>query len=517
MDIVGHLARTVSPAVLGDDNSPAKNSLLEQFYAIFAARLAEGDTYQRFANDTIAGDDQGFYDRVWTDAAYRDQMSRELAATHKVDAATAGGLVAMAAPLAFNEIKSLAGDTPVPQFLNANMTAYQHHIPAWAGVGIVAAAPAGAHVPETLSVAPLVREEPASGSFMKALLPIIGLIILGALAWALLRGCQDHPTPVGTPEVTEEQVVDEQVVDEQVAVIGDVEPASLHLATDDANTLYACSMNVGDTALQTVVLDAMTTAFGDEANKCRAEVNNDFATDMPAAPVLAAILSVIQTTPNASMVIQGDQIVVNSPDAAALEALVSDLQAVAPSMTVSAEAPLNLQDEIEDSLAAAGAALDKLGDTPDPSDVARALSLQVVNFELDKAFIPDANKRFLDRAVDIITNVPNMALMIIGHTDSQASDAYNLELSRARAESMREYLIAQGVDANKLKVKGMGESEPIADNETEQGRFRNRRIEFVVYNESTMSADAVVTAPDAPDLNPQEANDATQGTPLDPQ
>ena len=217
------------------------------------------------------------------------------------------------------------------------------------------------------------------------------------------------------------------------------------------------------------------------------------------------------------MVIQGDQIVVNSPDAAALEALVSDLQAVAPSMTVSAEAPLNLQDEIEDSLAAAGAALDKLGDTPDPSDVARALSLQVVNFELDKAFIPDANKRFLDRAVDIITNVPNMALMIIGHTDSQASDAYNLELSRARAESMRAYLIAQGVDANKLKVKGMGESEPIADNETEQGRFRNRRIEFVVYNESTMSADAVVTAPDAPDLNPQEANDATQGTPLDPQ
>ena len=188
MDIISHLTRTVSPAVLGDDNNPAKKSLLEQFYAIFAARLADEETYGRFANENIANDDQGFYDRVWTDGSHRDQISRELAGTHNVDATAARGLVAMAAPLAYHEIKSLAGTTPVPQFLNDNLSNYQHHIPAWASAvvpaGMVAAAPgaAGHRISDTVSTAPLQREEEKSGSFMKALLPIIGLIIVGALA-----------------------------------------------------------------------------------------------------------------------------------------------------------------------------------------------------------------------------------------------------------------------------------------------------------------------------------------------
>ena len=65
MDIISHLTRTVSPAVLGDDRNPAKQNLLEQFYAIFAARLADNMTYTRFANENIARDDQGFYVCLW--------------------------------------------------------------------------------------------------------------------------------------------------------------------------------------------------------------------------------------------------------------------------------------------------------------------------------------------------------------------------------------------------------------------------------------------------------------------
>ena len=72
MDIISHLTRTVSPAVLEDDRSPAKKNLLEQFYAIFAARLADNDTFSRFANENIARDDNAFYDRVWTEGAHRD-------------------------------------------------------------------------------------------------------------------------------------------------------------------------------------------------------------------------------------------------------------------------------------------------------------------------------------------------------------------------------------------------------------------------------------------------------------
>ena len=536
MDIINHLTRTVSPAVLGDDHSPAKQNLLEQFYAIFAARLADANTYNRFANENIGRDDQQFYDRVWTEDAHRDQIARELATKHDVDQTAARGLVAMAAPLAFHEIKSLAGNTPVPQFLNDNLDSYQHHIPAWASTvlpaGLLAATPAvaGEHISDTVSTAPLQREEEQKGSFLKALLPIIGLIILGALAWALLRGCQENPEPVATPAVTEQQAADG---DEQVAVAAAIEPASLSIATGENNELYACRMNVGNETLQTNVMNALTSAFGDEANKCRTDVDDNFAADMPAAAQLATILPIVKNVPNASMIIKGDNITVNAPDAAALEKLVSDLQAAAPAMTVQAEGPLDLQGEIDDSLAAADAAMMNLGENPDPRDVARALSIQVINFEVDEAVIPDVNKAFLDRAAKIMAEVPDMNLVIIGHTDSQASDAYNMELSRERADSVKAYLVSQGIDESKLSTKGMGETDPIADNSTEQGRFRNRRIEFMVNDQDVNTNEAMATGNTAlgtnnsmdPDMNPLDNNnddllpdgdDATQGTALDP-
>ena len=542
MDIISHLTRTVSPAVLGDDRNPAKQNLLEQFYAIFAARLADNTTYTRFANENIARDDQGFYDRVWTDDAHRDQIVRELAGKHNVDATAARGLIAMAAPLAYHEIKSLAGTTPVPQFLNDNLASYQHHIPAWASTvlpaGMMAAAPAGARISDTVSTDPIRREEEEKGSFMKALLPIIGLIILGALAWALLRGCEDNPEPVGKPVATEQQAAN----DGQTAVAADIEPASLRVATGENSELYACRMNVGNETLQGNVMDALTATFGDEANNCRADVDDNFSIDMPAAAQLSSILPIVKNVPNASMLIKGDTITVNAPDAAALDKLVADLQAVAPAMTVKAEGPLDEQNEIDSSLTASQTAMDNLGQDPDPRDVARALSLQVVNFEVDKAVIPEVNKPLLNNAVKIMQQVPDMKLLIIGHTDKTADAAYNMKLSQERAQAMKDYLVAQGADPSKLITKGMGETDPIADNATEQGRFRNRRIEFAVYDETanTNAGMAIsnnddvmlneddrgvnATMPD-PDLNPLDSNnddilpdadDASRGTALDP-
>ena len=508
MDIISHLTRTVSPAVLGDDRNPAKKNLLEQFYAIFAARLADNDTYNRFANENIARDDQEFYDRVWTDGAHRDQIARELAGKHNVDATAARGLIAMAAPLAYHEIKSLAGTTPVPQFLNDNLASYQHHIPVWASTvlpaGMIAGAPAGARLSDTVSTDPIRREEEEKGSFMKALLPIIGLIILGALAWALLRGCQDNPEPVGTPVATEQQAAN----DGQAVVAADIEPASLRIATGENSELYACRMNVGNETLQSNVMDALTATFGDEANNCRADVDDNFSIDMPAAAQLASILPIVKNVPNASMLIKGDTITVNAPDAAALDKMVADLQAAAPAMTVKAEGPLDEQSEIDNSLTASQAAMDNLGQDPDPRDVARALSLQVVNFEVDKAVIPEVNKPLLNNTVKIMQQVPNMKLMIIGHTDKTADAAYNMKLSQERAQAMKDYLVAQGADPSKLMTKGMGETDPIADNATDQGRFRNRRIEFVVYDETANANDGMVISKSAldPDLNPLDSD-----------
>src|SRR5690606_39433355 len=99
---------------------------------------------------------------------------------------------------------------------------------------------------------------------------------------------------------------------------------------------------------------------------------------MAAAAQLSSILLIVKNVQIASMLIKGDTITVNAPDAAALDKLVADLQAAAPAMTVKPEAPLDAQAEIDNSLTASQAAMDNLGQNPDPQDVARALSLQVV-------------------------------------------------------------------------------------------------------------------------------------------
>ena len=65
-----------------------------------------------------------------------------------------------------------------------------------------------------------------------------------------------------------------------------------------------------------------------------------------------------------------------------------------------------------------------------------------------------------------------------GHTDNSGDPASNVTLSQQRADAVRAYLIQQGVDANALVTKGYGDSKPVASNETDEGKFRNRRIEF---------------------------------------
>ena len=72
-----------------------------------------------------------------------------------------------------------------------------------------------------------------------------------------------------------------------------------------------------------------------------------------------------------------------------------------------------------------------------------------------------------------------MNLSIEGHTDSDADDAYNLTLSQQRTESVRDYLIAKGIDMNRLSAVGYGETQPIADNKNAAGKAKNRRVELI--------------------------------------
>ncbi|MEE9414378.1 MAG: OmpA family protein, partial [Acidimicrobiales bacterium] len=85
----------------------------------------------------------------------------------------------------------------------------------------------------------------------------------------------------------------------------------------------------------------------------------------------------------------------------------------------------------------------------------------------------------LDQAVDILNRDPALNVVVEGHTDSDGSERLNLDLSFRRADAVRTYLVDNGVAADRLTTVGRGESNPIADNSTPEGKRQNRRIEFV--------------------------------------
>ncbi len=104
--------------------------------------------------------------------------------------------------------------------------------------------------------------------------------------------------------------------------------------------------------------------------------------------------------------------------------------------------------------------------------------LQNIFFDVDKYDLKDKSITELDKVTRFLKDNPALKVEISGHTDNVGSDAYNIELSQKRAQSVYNHLIANGIDAKRLSTKGYGASRPLADNSTESGRQQNRRIEF---------------------------------------
>jgi len=85
---------------------------------------------------------------------------------------------------------------------------------------------------------------------------------------------------------------------------------------------------------------------------------------------------------------------------------------------------------------------------------------------------------------------PNTDLLVVGHTDSKGTSEYNMGLSDRRAAAVVNYLVSQGVDRGRLRLTARGEGEPIASNDTEDGRQKNRRVEVAIYANDKLKADA---------------------------
>lgn len=111
-----------------------------------------------------------------------------------------------------------------------------------------------------------------------------------------------------------------------------------------------------------------------------------------------------------------------------------------------------------------------------------------IQFETGKSDIRTKSFKILNQAVEIFKKYPSIKIEIQGHTDDRGKESYNQKLSEARADAVREYLVAQGVEDARITSKGFGPSSPVASNKTRSGRAQNRRIEFQIVQGDGVSA-----------------------------
>ena len=131
--------------------------------------------------------------------------------------------------------------------------------------------------------------------------------------------------------------------------------------------------------------------------------------------------------------------------------------------------------EMEQATQGTGIAVTQTQDNQLKLDIPSDISFAVGRSDIQSNFAP-----VLDRFAEGLRNNPNTDVRIIGHTDNTGSDAVNNPLSLERAASTRNYLTGRGIDGRRISIEGMGERQPIATNETADGRSRNRRVEIYV-------------------------------------
>ena len=117
---------------------------------------------------------------------------------------------------------------------------------------------------------------------------------------------------------------------------------------------------------------------------------------------------------------------------------------------------------------------------PPAPKVERTIILDDVLFDFDKSTIKPEAAQILDRLVAFMNENKNSKVNLSGYTDNIGTEAYNLKLSDRRWTSVKDYTLKKGVDGSRVSGQGFGETKPIADNKTAEGRAKNRRVEIKV-------------------------------------
>lgn len=132
-----------------------------------------------------------------------------------------------------------------------------------------------------------------------------------------------------------------------------------------------------------------------------------------------------------------------------------------------------------------GAEVERIGE-----GIKLTLKENAVRFDTNKSTLTSTAKANLDKLVKVFNDYPDTDIKIFGYTDSTGPADYNLTLSADRAASVRQYLVSKGIRSARFTTEGLGIADPIASNETVDGRSQNRRVEFAITANSKMVEDA---------------------------
>ena len=261
-------------------------------------------------------------------------------------------------------------------------------------------------------------------------------------------------------------------------------PTRLALSND--NGVERASGVVRDQDAKATILDALNAVFG--ADKVKSDISVDQSA--AAASWLGAFRAALEALKGANVdaIFEGDKVNVGGSamgDAARDEIIAALKSALGAGVAVGA-----LTDKTAAAVAVANdratTELASLQSGFDVKDLLFALNDSMVNFASDSAEVPELMAPFLkSAAADLKQLKAGHVLEIAGYTDSTGDAALNLALSQKRAEAVREALIKYGADPDMLVAKGYGEADPVASNDTAEGRLKNRRIEYHVVKAPT--------------------------------
>lgn len=314
------------------------------------------------------------------------------------------------------------------------------------------------------------EEETRSSILPIALSVVLVALLAGAGIWFLK---QDKTEPIATPTPQATTLVAQNRP-----------PPTLSVSVGLQGELYACHARLGNRGQYDELLKVLGANFG--STTCVMDISEQVSQTMTGLDKLTNALAILKTAPYATLEMIGNEVFINASDSDTLNRLVDGIRALMTGMTVKPMPALNVNDTINKSLVAASEALQKLPDGANAHELAHALNLQKIDTQ--GAIIPEINKAVLVLSAGKIATSPNSRLIIVVHSDDIGDRAMARTQTQMLADTLKAELIAQGASEHQLVAQGVGFDFPMAENQTELGRFKNRRVEFLVYDDAIMQA-----------------------------